>query len=64
MKDENNDAKSEATKMLGGQVPESVFWKFKEIASKRKESMQEAILNAAMLYIEIEAEEEAEKNVG
>ncbi len=62
MKDENNDAKSTATKMLGGLVPEDIFWKFKEIASKRKESMQEAILNAAMLYIEIEADEEAKKN--
>lgn len=54
MKDENNNEKP--TKMLGGLIPEDTFWEFKEVASKRKESMQEAIYNAALLYISIEKE--------
>lgn len=50
LNDEINET-PEATKMLGGLVPESVFWAFKAMASKRKESMQAAILHAAWLYM-------------
>jgi hypothetical protein len=42
----------EEAKMLGALVPPDVYWKFKEMVTKRKESMQEAMMHAAMLYIE------------
>jgi negative regulator of replication initiation len=45
--------KIEDTKMLGGNVPESIYWDFKKKATERKETMAEAIYNAAMLYIEL-----------
>jgi len=54
--------KAGSTKMLGGLIPEDIFWKFKEIASKRKESMQDAVLNAAMLYIDVSSEINKEGN--
>lgn len=38
-------------KMLGAKVPEDVYRNFKMEAVKRGESMSEAILNAALLYI-------------
>lgn len=48
------------TKLLGAQVPEDIYWQFKNMASSRKETMQEAILNAAYLYLD--ADKEAKKN--
>lgn len=43
----------EDSKMLGALVPSDIYWKFKAAANGRKEQMQEAILNAALLYIDI-----------
>ncbi|MNU55812.1 hypothetical protein D3C71_448970 [compost metagenome] len=43
----------EDAKMLGALVPSDIYWKFKAAANSRKEQMQEAILNAALLYIDI-----------
>jgi hypothetical protein len=45
--------KEEDTKMLGAKVPSSIYWKFKEIAANRGERMEEAILNAALLYVDL-----------
>lgn len=42
------------TTHLGAQVDNSIAWKFKEIAARRKENMQEAMKNAALLYIDAE----------
>lgn len=42
------------TKMLGAHVPEEIYWKFKTVASNRKETMGDAILNAALLYMSVE----------
>lgn len=44
----------EETKLLGAQVPEDIYWKFKETASTRKETMQEAIINAALMYMDVQ----------
>jgi Sec7-like guanine-nucleotide exchange factor len=42
----------EEAKMLGALVPADIYWKFKEMVTKRKENMQEAMVHAALLYIE------------
>lgn len=53
----NNEAKQEEVKkMLGAFVPETVYWAFKKVAAQRQEDMQEAILNAAYLYLDAEKE--------
>lgn len=44
-------------KFLGASVPADLYWAFKGEASTRKESMQEAIIHAARLYIDIKKEE-------
>lgn len=57
MADPTKNSTEEETKLLGAQIPESIFWRFKSVAAERKESMAEAILNAAMLYIEFQPKE-------
>lgn len=47
----NNCPEDQDTKLLGAQVPISVYWAFKKEASERQESMQEAILHAAYMYM-------------
>lgn len=47
-------------KLLGAKVDADIYWAFKKIASQRKENMQEAIVHAAMLYIELKEEGENE----
>lgn len=44
----------EETKMLGAHVPEDVYWRFKTAVSNRKETMGDAILHAALMYIDAE----------
>lgn len=56
MKDEHK-LEQEDTKLLGSQVPENIYWLFKNAAAQRKETMRDAIINAALLYISIEEEE-------
>lgn len=46
----------EDTKMLGAHVPESVYWAFKKAAAGRKESLQDAIKHAALMYINVQIE--------
>jgi hypothetical protein len=50
----SNETREEAeiTKMLGGQVSEALYWKFKEVASARKENIRVALTHAAIMYIE------------
>lgn len=43
----------ETRKMLGALVPESVYKMFKSEAAIRGEKMEEAILNAAYMYLEV-----------
>lgn len=43
----------EGTMLLGAHVPSSLYWKFKAVAGQRKEKMMEAVMNAAMLYIDV-----------
>ncbi|MNP50157.1 hypothetical protein D3C76_1444030 [compost metagenome] len=45
------------TKLLGAHVPKHLYWKFKTAAGARNENMVEAIINAALLYIDISADE-------
>lgn len=40
------------TKTVGGSVDAEVYWKFKAAAADRKESMQQALTHALMLYID------------
>lgn len=56
MKNEHK-LEQEDTKLLGSQVPENIYWLFKHAAAQRKESMRDAIINAALLYISIEGED-------
>lgn len=51
-----NDNKTEG-RSLGAMIPEDLYWEFKNTAARRKESMQEAIMHAAMLYIDVDVEE-------
>lgn len=51
-----NNVEDENTKMLGGSVHEDLYWKFKEVASQRKENIREAITHAAIMYIEVGGE--------
>ena len=45
-------------KSVGGKIPETLFWQFKEAYAKRRESATEALENAIRLYIDIEREEQ------
>lgn len=45
--------KEELEKLLGANVPESLYWKFKKAAAERNEKMQDAIIHAAYLYIDV-----------
>lgn len=47
-------------KMLGAQVPSELHWRFKCAAAERHESMAEAIMNAAELYMSIGKDETKE----
>lgn len=49
MMEQNNKEPKE--RMLGALVPDDIYWKFKGVASNRKESLKEAVFNAALLYI-------------
>lgn len=51
------DDVKEKEKFLGASVPEDLYWEFKGCASNRKESMQDAIIHAARLYVDIEEKE-------
>ncbi len=45
-------------KSVGGKIPETLFWQFKETYAKRRESATEALENAIRLYIDaVEIEE-------
>lgn len=54
----------EQDKMLGAFVPAELFWKFKEAAASRKETMGEAMMNAAYLYLSIDKDKEADVDAG
>jgi len=49
------------TKMLGAKVPTDIYWKFKEAAARRGERMEEAMLNAALLYIDVDTKQQDTK---
>lgn len=49
------------TKFLGGHVNEEIYWAFRKKASERKETMLEAIENAALLYIDCSEDEGSDK---
>lgn len=40
-------------KSVGGKIPETLFWQFKETYAKRRESATEALENAIRLYIDV-----------
>ena len=40
-------------KSVGGKIPDTLFWQFKETYAKRRESATEALENAIRLYIDI-----------
>lgn len=47
-------------KSVGGKIPETLFWQFKETYAKRRESATEALENAIRLYIDAVGIEERE----
>lgn len=51
-------------KFLGSSVHEDLYWEFKNVAARRKETMQDAITHAVRLYIDIDKEEERAKENG
>lgn len=51
-------------KSVGGKIPETLFWQFKETYAKRRESATEALENAIRLYIDIDVAEQRGKNNG
>jgi hypothetical protein len=55
--DNTKVTETEPKKMLGGSIPESVYWRFKEAAATRKETMVEALTNAALMYIDVKITE-------
>ncbi len=59
----DNSKPEPETKMLGGQIDAQLYWAFKKAAAERKETMQEALTNAVLLYLDIgkKATEEKEK---
>lgn len=59
-KDKKKESETNTLKLLGAQVDESVYWEFKKVASKRKETMQEAIVHAALLYMDLKEGESDE----
>ena len=59
--DSMGDTKQDG-KSLGAVVPEQLYWDFKDAAAKRKESMQEAIIHAARMYVDVESDAEEANN--
>jgi len=55
------NTKQQNLKSLGALVPSELYYAFKEAAAKRQEQMQEAIINAAYLYIDAIKEKEGER---
>ena len=47
-------------KSVGGKIPETLFWQFKETYAKRRESATEALENAIRLYIDVDEMNEQE----
>ena len=47
-------------KSVGGKIPETLFWQFKETYAKRRESATEALENAIRLYIDVDETNEQE----
>jgi metal-responsive CopG/Arc/MetJ family transcriptional regulator len=58
---DNKTTQPTVTKMLGGLVPEKLYWEFKAVATERRENMSEAIYNAAQLYIGLKTDKEEEQ---
>lgn len=46
-------AQADNKKSVGGKIPETLFWQFKETYAKRRESATEALENAIRLYIDV-----------
>jgi len=61
----NNQLEKEQSeeKLLSGYVPADVYWDFKKAAADRKENLKEALMNAALLYIDAVPNKEVD-NIG
>jgi len=46
------------TRTVAAQVEEELYWKFKKMVVARKESMQDALVHAIMLYLDMEVPDE------
>jgi hypothetical protein len=42
------------TRPVGGQVDEEIYWNFKKVVAARKETVQQALAHALLLYIEFD----------
>lgn len=51
---------ADSKKSVGGKIPETLFWQFKETYAKRRESATEALENAIRLYIDADGMNEQE----
>lgn len=41
------------TKLLGAHVDTALYWRFKNAASAREEQLKDAVVHAALMYIEL-----------
>ncbi len=48
----NMEHEDKATKNVGGSVDADIYWAFKAATAARKESMQQALNHALLLYID------------
>jgi hypothetical protein len=55
---ENNkveqNTEDDEMKLLSGLIPAQLYWDFKRVAVLRKETLKDALKNAALLYIDVE----------
>lgn len=57
----NENTTDKDMKMLGAKIPTDIYWQFKAAASRRQERMEDAIRNAALLYIDIDKQKTSEE---
>lgn len=51
------------TKSVGGQIPEDLFWTFKQTYTNRRETATDAIIHAIQLYNDIPQNTDTENEV-
>ena len=52
----SDGTKRNTSKSIGGQIPEDLYWEFKEAQVNRHETATQALVNAIRLYVDIKKE--------